>query len=82
MNKNIENIKFTLTPDMSLELIKFNELKSQYNTLKKEYDENKDNEILIELTKLEKQMNDCKLRFVNEFKISNKAQISQYLQAK
>ena len=82
MNKNIENIKFTLTPDMSLELIKFNELKSQYNTLKKEYDENKDNEILIELTKLEKQMNDCKLRFVNEFKISNKAQISQYLQTK
>ena len=82
MNKNIENIKFTLTPNMSLELIKFNDLKNKYDKLKEAYDSKKDNKTLIELTKLEKQMNDCKSRFVNEFKISNKKQINEYLQTK
>ena len=80
MNKSINNIKFTLTPNMSLELIKFNDLKNEYEALKKECENNNVN--LLKLNALEKQMNECKSKFVSEFKKSNKEQINEYLHKK
>ena len=79
MKKNLENIKFNLTPDMSLELVKFNELKKEYNTLKENYDKTNDERTLIELTKLDKVIGDCKTRFIEQFRIDNERQIKDYL---
>ena len=79
MKKNLENIKFNLTPDMSLELVKFNELKKEYNILKEKYDKTNDERTLIELTKLDKVIGDCKTRFIEQFRIDNERQIKDYL---
>ena len=38
MKKDLELVKFNLTPSMSFELIKFNKLKKELNKLKSERD--------------------------------------------
>lgn len=79
MQKKIENIKFNLTPNMSLELINFNKLKEEYLVLTNEYEKTKDELVLIKIVKKEKEMNDCKTRFIEEFRIGNKKIIEKYI---
>ena len=74
-----ENIKFNLTPNMSLELINFNKLKEEYLVLTKEYEKTNDELILIKIVKKEKEMNDCKTKFIEEFRIGNQKEIEKYL---
>lgn len=82
MKKELESIKFNLTPDMSLELVRFNELKKEFLDLKEKYDKTDDERTLIELTKLEKVLNDCKTRFIEQFRVDNQEQINDYLKMK
>lgn len=82
MCKKLKNLKFNLTPEMSLELIKFNELKKELDELYLDYNKSKDELVLIKITKLEKRMNDCRSRFVDEFRFSNEKEIRDYLDLK
>ena len=79
MQKEAKNIKFNLTPNMSLELINFNKLKEEYLVLTEEYEKTKDELVLIKIVKKEKEMNDCKTKFIEEFRIGNQREIAVYL---
>ena len=80
--QNKKNIKFNLTPNMSLELINFNKLKEEYLVLTKEYEKTNDELVLIKIVKKEKEMNDCKTRFIEEFRMGNQKEIEKYLNTK
>ena len=82
MNKKIESIKFNLTPEMSLELIKFNMLKRQLNDLKKLYNLDKNEKLLLQIKKLEKDLENSKKNFIKEFRLNNKEEIINYLKMK
>ena len=82
MYKNLKNLKFNLTPEMSLEFVKFNELKKELDKLYLEYNKSNDELILIKITKLEKRMDNCRSRFVDEFRFSNEKEIKEYLNMK
>ena len=49
MIKDLELVKFNLTPSMSFELIKFNELKKELNKLKELYNLDKNEELLLKI---------------------------------
>lgn len=68
MAKKLNELKFNLTSDMSNLLLKFNELKIEYNRTK-------DEEILNELNKIKKE-------FIEEFRKYNKKEIEEYLKIK
>ena len=68
MTKNINELKFNLTSDMSTLLIKFNKLKL-------EYEKTKDKKILDELNKTRK-------LFIEKFRVYNKKEIEEYLKIK
>ena len=80
MSEQLQNIKFNLTPDMSLELINFNRIKMEIKELEVEYNSTKDERVLIKLTKKEKELSDCKTRFIEQFKLNNQTQIKDYLE--
>lgn len=68
MTKKINELKFNLTSDMSVLLIKFNKLK-------KEYEKTKDKKIL-------KELNESRKLFIEKFRIYNKKEIEEYLKIK
>lgn len=68
MTKNINELKFNLTSDMSTLLIKFNKLKL-------EYEKTKDKKILDEL-------NEVRKLFIEKFRVYNKKEIEEYLKIK
>ena len=68
MTKNINELKFNLTSDMSTLLIEFNKLKL-------EYEKTKDKKILDELNKTRK-------LFIEKFRVYNKKEIEEYLKIK
>ena len=68
MAKKISELKFNLTSDMGVLLIKFNNLKN-------EYEKNKDEKIL-------KELNHLKEMFIEEFRKHNKKEIEEYLRLK
>ncbi len=68
MTKRINELKFNLTSDMSVLLIKFNKLK-------KEYEKTKDKKIL-------KELNESRKLFIEKFRIYNKKEIEEYLKIK
>ena len=68
MAKQINELKFNLTSDMGILLIKF-------NNLKKEYERTKDDKIL-------KELNEVRKLFVEKFRIYNKKEIEEYLKLK
>ena len=76
MKKELELVKFNLTPIMSKEFIQFNKLKKELIYLKKKKDLN--NEILIK--NIEKDLNDIRKRFIKEFRKNNKEEINKYLE--
>ena len=82
MDKKIESIKFNLTPEMSLELIKFNMLKRQLNDLKELYNLDKNEKLLLQIKKLEKDLKNSKKNFIKEFRLNNKEEIINYLKMK
>ena len=65
MAKKINKLKFNLTSDMSILLIKFNKLKIKYEKTKDE--------------KLLKELNDTRKLFIEKFRIYNRKEIEEYL---
>ena len=82
MNKNLELVKFNLTPSMSLELLKFNNFKKELNELRKLYNLDKDDKLLLKINKLEKNLVESRKTFIREFRINNKDEILKYLMLK
>lgn len=82
MKKELELVKFNLTPEMSLELIKFNELKKELNSLEKLYNLDKNEELLLKIQILEQKLNESRTKFINEFRFNNKEEIIKYLKIK
>ncbi len=80
--ENLELVKFTLTYDMSLELIKFNKLKKELVETKKLYNLHKNKDLLLKIKQLKLQLNDCRNEFINEFRKNNKKEIEKYLKIK
>lgn len=73
-------IRFNLTKEMSLELLKFNELKKEINILKQIEDKNECVMKLIE-TK-ENELRNCRTNFIREFRLNNQKEITEYLRTK
>ena len=67
---------------MSLELIKFNEIKKELNKLKKLYNLDKSEDTLLEIKKKEEKLKLSKERFIMEFRLNNKEEIDLYLRLK
>ena len=65
MAKSINELKFNLTSDMSVLLIKFNKLKIKYEKTKDK--------------KLLKELNDTRKLFIEKFRIYNRKEIEEYL---
>ena len=82
MKKELELVKFTLTPEMSLELIKFDKIKKELNSLKKLYNLDKNKELLLKIQTLEKALSESRKKFIHDFRINNKKQIIEYLKIK
>lgn len=82
MNKNIDDIRFNLTHEMSSELIKFNNLKTEYFKLLNEYNDTNDKTILDKLKQLKQEMEKHKKIFIKEFKKNNREEILEYLSIK
>ena len=82
MYNKIESIKFNLTQEMSLELIKFNKLKRQLNDLKELYNLDKNEKLLLQIKELGKKLEKSKNEFIKEFRLNNKEEIINYLKIK
>lgn len=82
MKKDLELVKFNLTPSMSFELIKFNNLKKEINKLKELYNLDKNDDLLLKINDLEKELIKCRNTFIREFRLNNQDEITRYLQKK
>ena len=82
MKKDLELVKFNLTPSMSLELIKFNNLKKELNKLKELYNLDKNEEMLLKIKDVEEKLLNCRNTFIREFRFNNQEEITTYLQMK
>ncbi len=80
MKHNVDLVKFNLTPTMTEELIKFNNLKKELIKLKAR-------KILTNIEKkkiseLENKLYESRKKFINEFRKNNKEEILEYLRLK
>ena len=75
-----EKLEFNLTHKMALELIKFNDLKKELIKLKQK--EVLNNNDLIKIQELEDEINETRIKFINEFRENNKEEIIAYLKLK
>ena len=82
MIHNLDSVKFNLTPSMSLELIRFNELKKELNKLKETYNINKNQDIELKIKKIEKKLTTSRNKFIREFRKNNQDEILKYLKIK
>jgi len=82
IKKDLELVKFNLTPSMSFELIRFNKLKKELNRLKEIYNLDKNDELLLQIKQKEKELNDSRNQFIREFRLNNQDEIVKYLQIK
>ena len=82
MKKDLESVKFNLTPSMTFELIKFNELKKELNKLKELYNLDKNEELLLKINNIETQLANCRKSFISEFRLNNEQEIIKYLEIK
>lgn len=73
MKGELDNIKFTLTEEMVIELLKYNKLKKQYISLM-ESGNNK------ELKKIKKELTDSRKKFVSLFQSNNETSVREYLE--
>lgn len=80
MNKAKQSVKFNLTEDMFLELIKFNEIKHQLFEYEKKLIDNGDDEFLLqEIEDIKEKLNSSRKKFIFEFQKNNKEEINTYL---
>lgn len=82
MQKELELIKFTLTPSMSLTLLKYNDIKKELFETTKLYNLDKNKELLFKILELQNELSRLKFEFIKEFRENNKEQISEFLQKK
>ncbi len=82
MQEKVELVKFTLTPNMSLELIKFNKLKKQLFEIKKLYNLDKKEELLLKIEQLELELASSRDKFIKEFRLVNTKEIEEYMKIK
>lgn len=82
MKKDLELVKFNLTPSMSFELIKFNNLKKELNKLKELCNLDKNEELLLKIKDLENELVNCRNTFIREFRLNNQDEITTYLKIK
>ena len=82
MKKDLELVKFNLTPSMSFELIKFNNLKKELNELRELYNLDKNEELLLKIKDKENELINCRNTFIREFRLNNQDEITTYLQIK
>lgn len=82
MKKDLELVKFNLTQSMSLELIKFNDLKLELNKLKELYNLDKNEDLLLKIKEKENKLINCRNAFIKEFRINNQKEILDYLKVK
>ena len=80
--KDLELVKFNLTPSMSFELIRFNKLKKELNSLKELYNLDKNDELLLQIKQKELELNNSRNQFIREFRLNNQDEIVKYLQIK
>ena len=80
MKEKLESVSFNLTPVMTKELVKFNNIKKELINLKNQ--KILDKKDLIKISELENQLNKTRISFINEFRNSNKEEIIKYLQLK
>lgn len=80
MKEKLDSVSFNLTPIMTKELIKFNNLKKQLIKLKNKTILNKED--LLKISELENELNKTRISFINEFRNNNKEEIIKYLQLK
>ena len=82
MQKELELVKFNLTQDMSNELINFNNLKKELFELKRVYDIEKKQELLIQIENIKEKLNTSRDKFIESFRLNNKEEIEEYLSIK
>lgn len=82
MKNDLGLVKFNLTPSMSLELIKFNNLKRKLNKLKELYNLDKNEELLLKIENIEKELINSRNNFIKEFRLNNREEIIKYLEIK
>ena len=80
MEEKLELVKFNLTPIMTEELIKFNNLKKELIKLKRK--KILTNKEIIKLAELENELNKTRINFIREFRKNNQEEINKYLQIK
>lgn len=82
MNKKLESLSFNMTKEMARELIKYNNLKKEFNELKEQYDLTHNKQILIQLEKTENKLKKSRNSFIKKFQSSNQNEIAEYLRLK
>ena len=80
MKEKLDSVSFKLTPVMTRELIRFNNLKKELINIKNQ--KILDKEDLIKKGHLENDLNKTRISFLNEFRNNNKDDIIKYLQLK
>lgn len=82
MQKELELVKFTLTPSMTMELIKFNKLKKELLEIKELYNLDKNEDLLKKIEQIQNELDESRDRFIKDFRLNNKSQIEEYLKIK
>ncbi len=79
MQNELGSLKFTLTKEMASLLLEFDSRKKKLMMLKK-LDKNDD--IELQIIKLNKELLSLRKKFISEFRINNTEEINKYLQIK
>lgn len=80
--KDIEDIKFNLTPEMADKIVKINDLKVKMHEINKQMETIRDTKLVNEREEIMKKMDSFKKDFIKEFQSNNKEQINKYLDLK
>ncbi len=80
--KDIEDIKFNLTPEMADKIVKINDLKVKMLEINKQMEIIRDTKLVNEREEIMKKMDSFKKDFIKEFQSNNKEQINKYLDLK
>ena len=78
MRKEINDILFTFTPDITDDLLVLLKDIKKLKELKNKYNNNKNPKLFININKLQEQVNISKKNFIKKFQKNNVKQIQQY----
>lgn len=79
MQKALEEVNFTLTASMAKSLLKYNNLKRELLDIKKLYNLDKNEKMLLKIQSIENELSSLRYNFIEEFRKNNKEQIKDYL---